>query len=66
MFVVLGRLWVVEIPEGVRMIPCVLFILFPEFGTVISVMAASMVLLLLLFFVLWLLDDVKVMEEPVC
>ena len=66
MFVVLWRLWVVEIPEGVRMIPCVLLILFPEDGFVISMMAASVVLLLLSLFMLRLLDDVKSVEELVC
>ena len=66
MFVVLGRLWMVELPEGVSMSTVWLLVLFPEVGSVVSMMAASVVLLLLSLFMLWLLVDVESVEEFVC
>ena len=63
--VVLGRLWVVKIPEGVSMPTVWLLVLLPvcEVGSVVSMMVASMVLLLLSLFMLRFLVDMESVEE---
>ena len=67
MSVVLGWLWVVEIPEGVSMPTVWLLVLLPvcEVGSVVSMMVASMVLLLLSLFMLRLFVDVESVEKLV-
>jgi hypothetical protein len=66
MFVVLGSFWVIDLPEGVSMSTVWLFVLFPEVGSVISMMAASVRLFLLSLFMLRLLVDMESVEEFVC
>ena len=56
----------VDLPEGVSMTTVWLLVLFPEVGSVISMMAPSVVLFLLSLFMFRLLVDVESVEEFVC